>query len=150
MAATVTLDTTTFANTVAIGDTSVLVASTSGLAPGVRLYADRELMAVVRVTGNGNEVVVLRGRDGTATRRHATNVTVYIGRADQFYEADPIGAPPTVVPVSPLINVFNGAIWIAQGDDDGADSRARVWAQVTTTMVTGALGIRSLVVTTPN
>lgn len=148
--ATVTLSTTTFNATVEPGDTKLIMGSTSGLAPGVHLCVDRELIAIDRLTGLGNEVVVKRGQDGTAASRHATNTPVYIGRADQFYSTDPVGLPPAVLPVSPYINVRAGRIWVAMGDDLGPGNAGRIWAEVTTAMSAGALGVPVITVTTPS
>ncbi len=151
MVATFTLPTTTFAAAVAVGDTQVSVSSTSGVVPGVFLFANRESMKVVGILPNGN-VSVMRGRDGTATRPHATNETVYVAQGFQLFDTDPQGtlAASTVPLCNPHINVLNGTVWVTVGDDDGADVGARVWQQVTTTQTTGALGVRSLVTTTPS
>lgn len=149
MIATVTLASTTFAQPVAPGDTLVYVVSTSGIAPGVRLYCDQELLTVVRITGLPNEVAVIRGQDGTYTRRHNTAVPVYIGRGDQFYESDPVGTPPLVIPVFPHINVRNGTLWGIEGDD--VTLAYRLWVPITTAELTGgALGVRTVTTVTPN
>lgn len=147
--ATVTLSTTTLSQTTEPCESKVILASTSGLTPGVRLYVDRELMAVDRLTGIGNEAVVRRGVDGTAASRHATNTTVTIGRGDQFYQSDPVGLPPSVVPVSPYINVLTGVSWVAQGDEVGPGNAGRIWAPITITQAAGALGVTVLTTTTP-
>lgn len=148
--ATVTLSSTTFSQTVEPGDSKVIFASTSGLSPGVCVFADRELMRIERLTGLGNEAVVRRGIDGTVSSRHATNATVYIGRGDQFYHQDPMGLPPIVMLVYPYINVRTGVLWVAQGDEDGPGNAARIWAPVTVAMAAGALGVSTVTVTTPS
>ena len=140
MPATVTLSTTTLQAGVGSGDRQVLVASTSGLTPGVRLFADSELMSVVSL-GVSNWVNVLRGVDGSAAQHHDSGATITIGRADQFHSTDPTGAPPEAIPVSPYINVINGAVWFAQGDANSAGKRW--WQKQTTTYGTGALGVRT-------
>lgn len=146
--ATVSLSSTTFARTVERGDTSVLLASTSGVVPGVRLYADRELMAVVSL-GLGNEVNVRRGSDGTSTDRHATTVTVWFGNPCHFYASDPYGLPNDPVSVYPYINVLNGNVWVPQGDETGSGVSGRSWQLVTNTQQFGAFGIRQNTITTP-
>jgi hypothetical protein len=128
----------------------VILASTSGITPGVRLYADRELMSVDRLTGVGNEAVVRRGIEGTAATRHASNTAVYIGRGDQFYSSDPVGLPPIVVPVSPYINVLTGVAWVAQGDEAGPGNAGRLWAPITVTQAAGAFGSTVVTTTTPS
>jgi hypothetical protein len=148
--ATVSLSTTTFSNTVEPADSRVILASTSGITPGVRLYVDRELMAVDRLTGIGNEAVVLRGIEGTAASRHATNSTIYIGRGDQFYSSDPIGLPPAILPVYPYINVLTGVVWVAQGDEVGAGNAGRIWAPITLAMARDGVGAYQVTTTTPS
>lgn len=142
MPATVTLSTTTLSAPVRMSDSSILVASTSGLTPGIRLWVDKELMSVVGL-GINNQVSVQRGVDGSAGSDHASSSVITIGRADQFYSSDPVGRPPSVIPVSPYINVLNGSVWFAQGDSQPDMVTARWWQPVTTTYGAGALGIRT-------
>jgi hypothetical protein len=141
MPATVTLSTTTLSTAVGPGDTSILVASTSGLVNGTRLFVDRELMAVAGL-GVGTAVNVIRGVDGTSATPHDSSSLIYIGRADQFYSQDPVGAPPEAIPVSPYINVTTGGIWFAQGDTLPPMFGYRWWQPAVTTYTTGALGVR--------
>lgn len=148
--ATVSLASTTFAATVEPGDTLIQVSSTSGITPGVRLYCDRELLGVERLTGIGTQVIVRRGLEGTSATRHATNTTVWIGRGDQFYGTDPVGLPPSVLLVYPYINVLTGVAWVAQGDEAGAQNAARIWAPITTTLIPGAFGNQVLTTTIPS
>lgn len=138
----VTLATTTLAAPMGPGDSSALLTSLTGVIPGMRLYIDRELMAVDRY-GVGNTVVVRRGISGTASTAHSSSATVTMGTADQFYEQNPQGPPPPQVLVTPWINVVNGTAWTPQGDEDGANLQARWWAQTTITHDTGALGVRT-------
>jgi hypothetical protein len=142
MAATVTLSTTTLVNSVDPLDQAISVSSTSGLTPGVRLYIDRELMSVISL-GISPWVNVRRGMDGTATSRHASSSTVTIGRADQFYQHDPVGLPPEEVLVSPWINVITGDRWTAEGDEAGPGVGGRWWQKTVVTHDTGALGVRT-------
>lgn len=148
--ATYTLATTTFSATVAAGDSTIYMRSTSGITPGVRLYANRELMTVDRLTGIGTGVVVLRGQHGTATRTHSTAETVYIGQGDQFFADDPVGVPPNPPRVSPRINVLTGVAWVVQGDQDGPGANAQTWQPITTTQTRGSLGVRVNTTTTPS
>jgi hypothetical protein len=136
MAATYTLASTTFATPVGVSDTQVKVASTSGLAAGMRLYADRELMQVVSL-GVSSLVNVRRGVDGTTAQAHGTEVLVYMGTADQFFTHDPQGQPPFPLLVSPHINVSNGLVWFAQGDQ----LSPRYWMPQTVTHSVGPLGV---------
>lgn len=142
MAATVTLSTTTLKAPASAGATSVNVASTSGITPGLRLWIDRELMAVERL-GVSTLVHVRRGVDGTAAAPHSSAAVVTIGRGDQFYAVDPVGTPPHAIPVSPYINVMTGDVWLAKGDNIGPDGdTGRWWQKVSTSYATGALGVR--------
>jgi hypothetical protein len=145
-----TLTTTTFTAPVAASDTQVIVASTSGIVPGVFLFANRELFKVVRATGIGNAFVVLRGQEGTHTRDHGTGETIYLAQGYQLFVTDPQGLPPTVTFANPHINVVSGTVWVVQGDDLGPGTGARSWQPVTTTQTAGALGVRVTTVTTPS
>lgn len=143
MGATVTLSSTTLAQAVNSGDGLIKVTSTAGMTTGMRLFIDRELMTVLSL-GVNPWVNVLRGRDGTAASAHNSLATIWIGRADQFYADDPIGAPAPAFSVSPYINVNNGKVWFAQGD--ALSPAVRWWQAQTTTYDVGALGIRTTVV----
>lgn len=148
--ATVSLSTTTLSRTVEPSDSKVYLASTSGVTPGVRLFLDRELLAIERLTGIGTEVIVRRGVDGTVASRHATNTAVYIGRPDQFYSTDPVGLPPNELLVYPYINVITGDLWTAEGDESGPGLQGRIWSKVTRSIDAGALGNNQLTVNTPS
>jgi hypothetical protein len=144
MPATYTLSTTTFVASVGKFDTQVKVASTSGLAAGARLFADRELMQVVSL-GVSTLVNVRRGVDGTVAEPHGTDVTVYKGAADQFFSFDPQGRPREDLLVSPHINIRTGDVWFAQGD--GTAAGQRWWQKQTIGHGVGPLGVRT---TTPD
>lgn len=146
MAALATLATTTLSQLVGPSDQTFKLASTSGITPGTRLYLDRELTSVVSV-GDGL-VTVRRGVDGTAGARHGYNTLITIGRADQFFEVDPLGLPPNELPVTPYINVLTGVVWVATGDEQGPGVSGRLWQQSTTTSTIGSLGVR-VTTTTP-
>lgn len=139
----VTLSTTTLAARVDPGDLSVSLASTSGVLPGMGLYVDRELMEVLSL-GLGTSVNVLRGVEGTATTAHASSQPVTIGKLSEFYQQDPVGAPPADVLITPWINTVNGTSWTVQGDETGPDQQARWWAKTQSTHAVGALGVRTV------
>jgi len=141
MPATVTLSTTTLLESVGPSNRQIKVASTSGLTPGIQLYTDGELMEVVSLAVDP-WVNVLRGRGGTAGKAHDSDNTVYIGRADQFYEKDPQGSPENVIAVSPYINVVNGSIWFARGDTLDGELGRRWWQKQIATYEEGALGVQ--------
>lgn len=149
MQSTFTLATTTFAAAVTALDTQVNLASTSGIVPGVFLFANRESMQVQYLTGVGNFAKVLRGRDGTETRAHGTGETIYLAQGYQLFQSDPQGLPPAATLVNPHINVTNGIVWVVQGDDEGPGTQARSWQPVTSTQTPGALGVRVTTTTTP-
>lgn len=140
----ITLATTTLAASVDPLDQAVTLVSSSGVVPGMRLYVDRELMAVVSL-GVGTVVNVLRGVGGTATAAHSSSALVTMGTPDQFYMQDPVGPPPADVLVSPWINVVNGIQWVSQGDDTGPGQSARWWAPLQVTHDVGPLGVRTAV-----
>lgn len=146
MPATVTLSTTTLQANVNATSREIKVASTSGLASGIRLYLDKELMSVVSLgvsTSLYSTVEVRRGVDGTTAVPHESGQTLYVGRGDQFYDSDPKGLPPLAVPVSPYINVITGDFWFAQGDGDPLNGSGRWWQRASTTYGVGALGVRT-------
>ena len=144
MAATVTLSTTTLARGCGVTDTRVQVASVSGLLPGMFLFIDRELMAYVQTgiaNGIGTWIDVRRGVGGTAATEHSAGSLFTLGRPDQFYSTDPVGAPPAVVPVSPYINVVTGDVWLMQGDENIGGERW--WTKRVNTRGIGPLGVRT-------
>lgn len=147
MPATVTLASTLLVNPLSPADIIVCLASGTGVTPGLRLFADRELMTVIGpAPANSTGAVcfyVLRGRDGTMAQAHDSGSTTWIGRGDQFYEQDPEGAPFEVVLVSPWINVRNGRIFFAQGDDLPNGRNFRWWQQQTTVYDVGPMGVRT-------
>lgn len=142
MAATVTLSTTTLTNGIGPRDRDILLASTSGVLTGLFLFADRELMKVESVLGNGL-VRVTRGVGGTAAQKHSSSAVVTIGSGTQFYTQDPVGSPAEATEVAPWINVRNGKVWYAQGDALPTGLTFRWWQDATTTYSTGALGVRA-------
>lgn len=150
MVATVTLATTALAADVNASDALWTLSSTSGITPGVQLFVGRELVAVDRLTGVGNQVIVRRAISGTPATAHSTADTIYIGRGDQFASVNPFGVPPNPIAVYPYINVTNGTLWTVQGDDVGAGTSARTWQQITTTQSIGALGVRVTTTTVPS
>ena len=140
MPATVTLSSTTLAAGVDSAATRVKVTSTTGLVHGVRMYIDGELMKVLRFDPDP-WVVVTRGVDGSKASAHSSGVTVYIGRADQFYGQPPVGRPDGAVLVSPYIDVVNGNVYFAQGDVTPTGSAVRWWMVQTNTRTTQPLGV---------
>ena len=136
-----TLSTTTLSKAVGPSEQQVKVASTTGVLSGLMLFIEGELMEVTSL-GVDTWVNVLRGRDGTAGAAHDSDSTIYIGRADQFYQADPHGAPPEAIPVSPHINVVDGGVWFARGDTFPEGQSNRWWQKQSTTYTEGPLGVR--------
>jgi hypothetical protein len=134
MPATVTLATTTLQQEANVSDSQVRVESTSGLTPG------GELMRVVSL-GVDPWVNVLRGVGATATKYHEPSATIYIGRADQFYMADPTGSPKEIIEVSPWINAVNGSVWFSQGD--AVNGQYRWWQRQAIVYSQGPLGVRT-------
>lgn len=141
-AATVTLSTTTTTARVGSGDSQVILASLTGVAPGSFLWMDAELMRVQALTGVGNAVIVRRGVEGSASGVHANGVTVTIGRGDQFYASDPVGVPPSPPLVLPYINVVNGTVWQPVGDEVGPGTDARFWQKQIVAPGSGAFGVQ--------
>lgn len=155
MAATVTLSSTVLQTGVGPSDSFVNLLSVANVAPGLFLWIDQEFMKVTSIglpSNGGTNVNVLRGRGGKGSSRHSSSATVYIGRGDQFYSADPSGAPPAIVLVTPHINTTNGNVWLPQGDDQpslagGGTNSYRWWQLLQNIPGYGSLGIRN---STPN
>jgi hypothetical protein len=137
MAALATLAVTALDKECQSDSPDVLLASTSGLVPGTRLYVDRELMAVVAI-GIGKNVKVTRGVDGTSTARHSGGTMVVVGRGDQFYTTDPPPASAYQPAVNPWINILTGKVWVLQGEEEGIDRQW--WQEVTVSHERGVLG----------
>jgi len=142
MPATDTLATTTLTVAIGVSEGRLSFASTAGMTPGKRLFIDGEMVTVNRLDVDP-WVLVSRGVDGTEGNPHASGTTVYIGRADQFFQGPPIGAPPAVIPVSPYIDTLNGKVYFAQGDAGSSGSASRWWQEQTNVRVSGSLGVRS-------
>lgn len=145
MPATVTLSSVALSAEAAASDRQVKVVSTSGLTTGTRLYVDSEMMTVVG-PGVGNWLKVLRGVDGTAAQDHDAGSTAWIGRADQFFTSDPVGAPKDAILVSPHINTTTGAVWFARGDVAPTGQTLRWWQKQTVTYSKGALGVNAVAI----
>lgn len=142
MPATVTLATATLTNGIGPGTSEITLSDVSGVFPGYGLFIDSELFKVREKVAGTSRVVVSRGQGGTAAANHSSSATVYIGRQDQFYSTDPVGAPDVVIQVSPYINVTNGKIWYSQGDA-GPGQVARWWEPLITVRDVTSLGVRA-------
>ena len=129
MPATTTLTQTSLAGDITGSDRLVRLASTSGLAAGLFLYCDGELLRAVSLDGPSGGWLCARGVGGTQSRRHQAGALVYIGSGDQFYQIDPVGSPAPIILVSPYINVRNGTVWFAQGD--ALSEQPRWWQRQT-------------------
>jgi hypothetical protein len=125
MPATYTLATTTLQYGIGPHTDRLAVASVTGILPGMRLYIDRECIAVVRADVSP-WFVVRRGVDGTASSMHSSSATVWLAQPDQLYSTDPTGAPPVATYASPWINILSGNIWYAYGDEN-AEPAFRYW-----------------------
>jgi len=146
MAALATLTTTTLVNPVSSSESMLILTSVTGIVPDLYLYADRELMKVTSIgitSTAGTQVYVRRGADGTAGAPHHSGALVTIGRGDQFYMTNPVGAATASPLVNPWINVLTGEQWTVQGDD-----AAPYWARTEYVHTVGAFGVRSSVATT--
>lgn len=145
MAALATLSTTTLVYPVSSSDASLVLTSVTNVLPGLCLYLDAELCCVVSVglpTNNGTNVNVLRGTNATAATAHNSMTPVTIGRGDQFYQSNPVGAAPAAPLVTPWINVLTGEQWTVQGDEAGS-AAAPYWARTEYVHAIGAMGVRS-------
>lgn len=142
MAALATLPTTTFYADTGTADGLVSLTSTADVQVGLYLVSGAEAMQVTGFGPVAGLVTVLRGKLGTASRRHAATDPIWIGRGDQFYETDPVGPPVTGPHVQPRINVLEGNVWWPVYNGTAASGR---WVLTTATYTTGALGVPQVV-----
>lgn len=134
------LTSTTNSGALTATQTTVTVASASGIAAGGALYVNRELMTVRSVSGT--VVTVVRGQSGTVANAHGASQTVIV---------IPAAAVPTVVstndpsPVNgigtcsraehrylPIINVTSGNVWLCRP----SGSSTGIWMGTNTTPLT--------------
>lgn len=146
MAGTTELGTTSLLASCTAADNRLQLASTANLTwnnlTNLYLFIDQELLGFIMLLPEGSGWVrVTRGADGTIATPHGSTAVVTIGRADQFYDRNPSGVPPSPPLVSPWINTRNGTIWYAQGDATGPGLDLRYWLNVTTTYNAGPLGV---------
>ena len=139
--------TPTLLTSVGEGDTSVNLSSVVGIIPGYHcIFVDDELIKIVSF-GLGTSVNGIRGIEGTTNERHGSGSAVYIGPAHYFNYRDPNGIPGRPPLTNPWINLLNGNVWFAEGDESGPNVDARRWVLQTTMLGAGPLGINSVTLT---
>ena len=120
-----TLSSTTLSLALGAGDRIVSLASVSGIAtpsavsgldPVDCLVVGGEAVRVTRVIPGSTAVEVERGMFGSRVAAHASGATVYLARAGELYQQDPVGDPPSVPDVLPWINTVSGLIWFVIED----------------------------------
>jgi hypothetical protein len=122
------LNTTTLSSAVGLTDTTIVVASATGAAPGVLALVDGEVMTIGQAYSTGTTLPVLRGRNGSATSTHASGANVNlqlasdpagqaagtatqwptVGRARPVVSYGASGAVALPLPGSDLVAVLNG------------------------------------------
>ncbi len=81
------LTNTTLSSAVAVGDSSIVVASATGFAADRIVRSDQEFMVVQKSYSSGTTIPVRRGLNGTVVVAHVTSANVVMGTPSQF--ADP-------------------------------------------------------------
>jgi len=112
------LATTTLSSPLNPADVQMVVASATGLFPGMLVKVDGETLQVTKAyTAGGTQVPVLHGLDGSMTTAHKSGANVTFGTA-----ADWAPPPPTGVvsaPMTPILPIYSysatGAITPSQG-----------------------------------
>lgn len=104
-----TLTSTTLTRALDSSALVVYVASATNVLVGDLIFCGREAMRVDSVLGL--VVRVSRGYAGTLGESHPSGATVYAAPAWAFYIRDPVGVPPSEVPVTPWINLATGVVW---------------------------------------
>lgn len=137
--ATVTSTTTTAA--IAASDNFVNLTSGTGVAAGVGIFVDKEMLRVVSVAApfSTTRPRVARGQDGTRLATHVSGVTVYIGPTSTvagpgpFWQSDPPAGTCVLgnEQYSRRINTLNGKHWkcINSWWVDLSTERTITWAQ---------------------
>lgn len=95
------LATTTLSSAVTAGDTSMVVASATGIVAGALARIDNELVKVAGWYVSGTTVPILRGQDGTVTAAHAASANVTHGNASDFANPSPGSADVVTYPSRP-------------------------------------------------
>lgn len=136
---------TTLLKSMLASDTFVPLSSVANINKGDVVFVDSEAMPTSStrpsVTGNVPGVFVVRtGRAAS----HGVGALVYTGPPSAFVTVDPVGVP--AAGSQPwVINILNGRVWVAQGDEAGPGAANRFWQLQTTTPGIGAFGVRTLV-----
>lgn len=133
---------TTLSAAVAVNDTSIVVASATGLAINAVIRVDQEIMKVAQAWSSGTTVPVLRGQDGSATAAHKASANVIIELASDLAGPAPLTTVqfPTVRARQVVSYSASGAIAIpAPGSDtvvtlNGTGALAMTLANPTTDM----------------
>lgn len=81
--------TTTLSGAVVIDQNTISVTSATGFSAGLLVKVDDEYMEVTSDYVSGTSIGVLRGREGTATKAHATGANATVGLASDFIAGDP-------------------------------------------------------------
>lgn len=103
------LSETTVSQAMTASQTSIVLASATGVTAGGGIYVDNEYMTVAATYSSGTRVPVIRRGAATA---HAAGVLVYVGPAPAFVRGPRSGACTTTQdPYSPVIDVTSGAIY---------------------------------------
>ena len=109
------LTSTTLAEAVDGTETSIDVASATGVQVGDIAVVDREAMLVTAVNSTDNRITVTRGMEGTLADDHANARTIYIDPPGFFIQRDLAGActAGSEFPnYTPLINLRNGRRYV--------------------------------------
>ena len=105
-----TLRSTTLAAALSETDTTVSVASATGIAADMVAYVDREAMKVRSISGTN--LTVTRGREGTQAVAHPNSAVIWVDKPEYFIERDLSGScTSTDELVLPRVNVLNGNVW---------------------------------------
>lgn len=136
------LTSTTNSAAISASQTTVAVASASGIAAGGALYIDREWMSVRSVSGTN--ITVQRGVGGTVANAHGASRTAIIIPAAAVslvaQSVDPAGSAgvgtcsASSYQYLPLINVVNGNVWLCRYT--AAAQSAKVWAATNSAPIT--------------
>jgi len=127
---------TTLALPVSVTDSQVVLASGTGVLPGMLLYFDRETMQIASVFGA--TVQVYRGIQNTNVLAHSAGVPAYFGTADQFFSSDPKGACSAnaaltfVRPQTGDTFTCTANSWLKVGTSGGSVTAANVAAAIQT------------------
>lgn len=121
--------------------TTITVASASGIAAGGQLYVDHELMNVVSVSGT--TITVFRPQRPTTHNSAAVVIIIpAAAKATVAVTTDPAGScTASSYAYLPLINTDTGNVWLCWAQGSSGPNTGRLWHATNTRSVNGVYSL---------